>query len=299
MVLPEFHGLKKRLAVAPMDIPADQMNNWVTYFHAHDNNNGEYSIQDVGNKLTAMLTTALQSTGRFRIMERQDVGDIKSEIALTGDLGNEKTAIKKGGLLGAQIMVRCSVTEFANASKSSGGGFSLGPVSIGGGGKEAKVVVDVKGFDTTTSEILFSDKASGVSKSGGGAVGFSVGSFSAAGGASSNDPIELATRHAIEAAVYKICMKMKDTPWEGKIISAAPDVIFINCGNLDGVKVGDTFNVYQPGLQLKDPDTGESLGRAPDKLVGSVEVTATSEKNSQVKYNGTVPLETGFVIKQS
>jgi curli biogenesis system outer membrane secretion channel CsgG len=298
LVLPEFHGLKKRLAVAPMDIPATELSSWTSYFHSVDNSHDVYTVQDVGNKLTAMLTTALQSTNRFRILERQDVGDIKSEIALTGDLGNDKTAIKKGGLLGAQIMVRCSVTEFQPHAKSDASGINLGVVSFGGGGNESKVVVDVKGFDTTTSEILFSDKATGLSKSKGSVVGINLGGISAGSGHTTSDPIELATRHAIENAVYKICMKMKNTPWEGKVIVASGSSIFINCGSIDGVKVGDTFNVYQGGQQLKDPDTGESLGRAPDTLAGTVEVTAVSEKNCQVSYTGSTPLQAGFIVKE-
>jgi len=292
--LPEYHGPKKRIAVAPMDIPAST---WTTYSSYYGSSSGFNSAEDVGQKLGTMMTTALQSTGRFRVLERQNIGDIKDEIKIGEDIGKNPSAVKKGNVLGAQVIVRCSVTEFQPHAKKQGGGISLGHVTIGGGGDESKVVVDVKIFDANTSEVLYSEKAEGSSKSGGGAVGFSVGSFSAAGGASKSDPAELATRHAIESAVYKICMKMQNIPWEIKIASVDGGSIFVACGTQDGIKVGDVFQVYKPGVAIKDPDTGESLGRAPDKLLGTVEVTDVAEKTCSVKYAGNEPLGVGYVLK--
>ena len=112
--LPEYHGPKKRLAVMPMDVPAEAWTAWSSYYQGANNVN---SAEEVGQKMTAMLTTALLSTGRFRILERQNIGDVKDEIKTGEELGNAQTAVKKGSVLGAQILVRCSLTEFQPKSK--------------------------------------------------------------------------------------------------------------------------------------------------------------------------------------
>jgi curli biogenesis system outer membrane secretion channel CsgG len=273
---------------------------------------GTKDADDVGLKLNTMLTTALQSTGRFVIVERQDFGDIKSEQALT-DQGQTttQTGAKKGSILGAEIMVRCAITEFvADAVKErSGGGITIpGGVSIGGGGgrKKAKVTLDLKLYEVATSKILYTDTASGDSTSKGG--GFSIGGSSggyggtATFGKSTNDPIEKATRDAITNVVNKIIKKMDTIPWEGKVALAEKDddgkmMYVINRGEIDGVHAGDELLITRPGKVIVDPDTGEKLGRSEDKILGTCKVLAVNKNTSTIAPDGAIEVKVGAIVK--
>lgn len=55
---------------------------------------------------------------------------------------------------------------------------------------------------------------------------------------------------------------------EGKVVSIRPydgaseiDAVVINLGRDHGVTEGDKFLIYRYGEEVKDPDTGESLGK--------------------------------------
>ncbi|MEI6913811.1 MAG: CsgG/HfaB family protein, partial [Armatimonadota bacterium] len=167
---PAYTGPKQRIAVMPMTAEGKAEDLFGQWANIYKSENRAYTSEDVGRKLTEMLTTALFDTGRFVILERQNVGDIRDEIAIGAELGNEKTAVKKGNVLGAQILVRAAVTEFENSASGQSGGVSFKGFKIGGNKGKAKVVIDVRMYDSTTSQILYNAKADGDSTSQGGAI---------------------------------------------------------------------------------------------------------------------------------
>lgn len=287
---PKYTGPRKRVAVMPMDLAnaRDSIAVWLR------NSSGTMTLEDVGLKLNTMMTTALVDSGRFVVLERQDIGDIKNEMAITDQLGNEQTKVKPGNVLGAQMLVRCAVTEFTDNAKSGGGGISLPGFTIGGGQKVARLTLDVKFFDPNTSEVLYVAKADGDSKSSALGVGFSIGNVGAAFGGSANDPIERATRTAISKAVEAIIGKMEKLPWEGTVARVSDDGgIVINRGEDDGVKVGDTMGVYQAGETITDPDSGKVIGRDDDKRIGTMRITSVQKRLA----HGVVLDGSGFKVK--
>ena len=309
---PPYTGPKKRIAIMNKDADGNTSAHSDQY-KAFAAQTGTKDADDVGLKLNTMLTTALQSTGRFLIVERQDFGDIKSEQALT-DQGQTttQTGAKKGGILGAEIMVRCSITEFVadSVKERSGGGITIpGGVSIGGGGgrKKAKVTLDIKLYEVATSKILYTDTASGDSTSKGG--GFSIGGSTASGyggnatfGKSTNDPIEKATRDAITNVVNKIIKKMDEIPWEGKVALADKDddgkmMYVINRGEIDGVHVGDELLITRPGKEIIDPDTGAKLGRSEDKVLGTCKVVSVNKNTATIEPGAGIEVKVGAIVK--
>jgi curli biogenesis system outer membrane secretion channel CsgG len=50
--------------------------------------------------LRDMPTTAMVQTKRFRVLDRQDMESLKSEMALTGSGYTDKTGVTKGGVEG-------------------------------------------------------------------------------------------------------------------------------------------------------------------------------------------------------
>lgn len=70
-----------------------------------------------------------------------------------------------------------------------------------------------------------------------------------------------------------------------KIISIEGDtVVWVNVGTEDGVELGDKFQIYSPGKELKDPDTGIALGKTDEKLIGTIQiVTLKAEHLSKAR----------------
>ncbi|MBS1718641.1 MAG: hypothetical protein JSS72_13015 [Armatimonadetes bacterium] len=289
-VLPKYNGPKKRIAVAQMSIDNRSRDAWEGWLKTYKSERNINTADDVGLHMTEMLTTALIDTKRFVVLERgEGVNDVRSEIKLTQELGNQQTQVKAGNVLGAQIIVRAAVTEFQAHSKRRGGGFSIGPVKLGGDNDEAKLVLDVRFIDASTLQVLDSVTADGTSKSSAAIVGLNVGSFSGAAGGSDADPVEKATRDALTKAVIKIVERMQSVPWEAKVAKINDDgVIILNRGENDGLKVGDSLKLYKAGEIITDPDSGEK-SRDQDTYIGEVTITWVGPKLSRCTLSGGKP----------
>ena len=111
------HGPRLTITVARFNLKAD--------FEA------VYGPTDVGGGLTSMLTTALSESNRFLVVERGLISDVFAEQELTAaGLVSEEAAARPGKLIGAQLLVVGSITEFNEAE--SGKGFSIGIGGLGG-----------------------------------------------------------------------------------------------------------------------------------------------------------------------
>ncbi len=298
--LPAYTGPKKRIAVMNVNMPGPESGRASDEFlRVLKQTNGINTLSDVGLKLTEMLETALHQTGRFVMLERVNIDDTREEIRIGEELGNEQTRVKAGSVLGAQMVVRAAVTEFTDNKSSGGGGVNIAGFQFGGAKKVAAVTIDVKFVDPLTSRIVHVASASGDSKSEAAFGGVNFGSVGIFGGGSKEQPIEKATRNAVVAAVQQIITKMETVAWEGRVadMDAETGRATLNRGEDDGLKVGDSLKIYRPGKEIKDPETGESLGRDEDVLVGTGKVSWVSKRVSRVTPDGKMKLGVGFVVK--
>jgi curli biogenesis system outer membrane secretion channel CsgG len=293
----KYVGPKKRLAVMNMEFAPETGGRKSEYAELIKRLHKVNTRSDASLRLGEMLTTALDSTGRFVLVDRANIDDIRSEIAVGQELGNEKTVVKKGNVLGAQILVRCAVTEFTDERSQSRGGISLGGVQIGGGGKTAAVTVDIKMVDASSSRVLYTGSATGDSKSKDYGGGLSLGKIGLAFGKSESEPIEKATRMAIQKAVEFIVEKMEKVAWEGRVASAEANRLVINRGEEDGLREGDRLGIYRPGKAIEDPETGEILGRDEDTMIGEARVTWTDKRVARLVPLRGEAFQKGDVIK--
>jgi hypothetical protein len=60
--------------------------------------------------------------------------------------------------------------------------------------------------------------------------------------------------------------------WEGRIATIQGDRLYLNVGSLSGVQVGDILRVYEEGVDIYDPEMGTSIGRAPGRVKGTLEI---------------------------
>jgi curli biogenesis system outer membrane secretion channel CsgG len=255
--------LKKRLAVLDFEVKA------------------KGAPRDAGSGLAEMLITALVESERFTVVERTRLDEILREqrLGITGAV-NPKTAAQIGQLIGAQLLIKGVITEFEESKeKLGGGGISLGGIAVGVEQVRGYVAMDIRGFDAITGTILFSHRVEGeVKRTGLGGVLFK-GEMVIGGADFKKTALGEACRKAINDAVNFITQKMEDIPWEGRIVLAKGDTVYINAGADCGLKLGDIMEVYQRGEELVDPETGESLGYQTSKI-GYVEINRVEEKFS-------------------
>ncbi len=178
----------------------------------------------IGQGMADQLSTALVNTGRYIVLERQNMDSIIQEQSF-GQSGLVKrgTAARMGRIEGAELLIVAAVTEFEGNSGGGGGGFGGGGFGttggvlagvIGGiasGYKKAHMAIDLRVIDAESSRVLAATSVEGESTdvSMGGAVGgfFGGGALGGALGSWKNTPVEKALRQVINDAVKFVVSK--------------------------------------------------------------------------------------------
>ena len=251
-----FPQLKKRVAVFNFEDKTDRSWHW-------------WNGKSPGDGMADMLTTTLVKSGKYVVIERQEIDRILNEQKL-GQSGmvTPQSAAEVGKLLGVELAIMGAVTEFGYAKTDRG--VRVKGISVGSKKQKATVAVDVRMVNTTSGEILAAESVRKEKSAGG--LSFSTAKVGFKNRSDfDNSIVGKATREAVDSIVELIDDQMKELPWEGKIIMVKGSTVYIKPGSDAGVKVGDSFTVYAKGEALVDPDTGLELGSIEEK-VGTIEV---------------------------
>lgn len=285
----EYSGRKARLGVLQVDNNSSSNSYTVTTVMG----SVDYSSADTGvpvNGIEAIVIDSLAQTGRFRLVERTELGDVLAEqdLAASGRVAKPSGA-STGNVLGAEYLVQLVVTDYeTNTSGTSGGvgGLLRNKVPLLGGVKAGKstgrVGLNIRLIDAETSEITFSKQIEAViNESNFGFAGVGWGSDMALGGflsSYSKTPVGQAVIAGVNQAVFELIKQVGAKPAEGSIVKADPNQIYTNLGQ-DSVAVGDRLQVLKKGEELIDPETGISLGGSTT-VIGEIEVNQVQEKFS-------------------
>ncbi|KDC51505.1 CsgG/HfaB family protein [Pseudoalteromonas fuliginea] len=200
----QYNGPKARIAVARF---------------TDKSNNSKWWRKEIGDGMADQLTTALVSTNRFIVLERQALDAVLSEqdLAASGRV-SALSGAAYGEIEGAEIVVIAAVTEFDDDSSgaSVGSGGFIGDVfsSVSAGFSGSHIAIDLRLIDTRTSRILAATSVEGGSKDfdftgaatnfGGALVGGNISGWS-------DTPKEKALREVIIKAVEFLETKIPDT----------------------------------------------------------------------------------------
>ena len=258
--------------------------------------------------IEAILMDCLNRTGRFRLVERTQLGSVLAEqdLAASGRVAAPSGA-KTGNVLGAQYLVQLVVTDYEqdvkDSSKGIGGFLSREVPLIGGVGVESstgRVGMNLRLIDAETSEIAFTEqidvevKESGLKFGGGTVIGdLGLGGFM---DNFSKTPIGQAVIAGVNEAVFSLIKQVGSQAASGSVVQGNASQVIVNLGQ-DDVSVGDRLAVSRPGEPLIDPDTGLSLG-SMDTELGEVEVIQVQEKFSVTRpVSLSQSAERGDVVK--
>lgn len=239
--------------------------------------------------LDGQLIDRVNATRKFDVLSRSDLADVMKEQDL-GASGNvdAKTAAKAGQLAGAKYLLVCTVDDFQDYVEKA--------VFEGTGQTATKRVfrfsVVGKLYDSTTGKLLES-------------ANFQTGndefkqiqqdrSYSVKSGELSDEMMVAIARSMAE----KIANRIVDVVYPAKVLIKRDSIVTINRGEGGGVAVGDVFNAFAQGEELKDPDTGEVLGREEVK-VGKVKITQVNPKTSQAEVLEDAGIDKGAVLRKA
>ncbi len=306
-----FAGNKARVAVNKIDNTSS-----VSSYTANDqygSANVEWAFQTVPvNGIEAMITDALNTSGRFRLVERQAIGNVLQEqdFGASGRVATPSAA-GMGQILGAEYLVEAVITSYdpGTSAKSTNLG---GIASAFGGGRLAGIAgglsvnssssslgMNIRLIDATTSEVIFTKQIEreikesgigfgGVGVGGGGALGGFVGAYS-------RTPIGQAVLASINEAVYELVKQVGSKSAVGSVIKVEGSQAYVNLG-AGVVASGDRLAVVRPGDALIDPETGISLG-STETPVGEVQVMQVQDRFSIASIQGGARLQARDRVK--
>ncbi len=290
----EFAGGKSRLGVLEVDNTSGAGSFTISTGYSTIEHGG-YGNQVPMNGIEAIVTDTLLRTGRFRLVERQELGSVLGEqdLAASGRVAAPSGAAT-GKVLGAQYLVQVVVTDYESDVKDSSkgvGGFltrAAGLPSVGGVGiksSEGRVGLNFRLINAETSEVTHTKqiesiiKESGLTFGGGGVIGdLGLGGFMSD---YSRTPVGQAVIAGINKGVFDLVKQIGTQSAAGSVVKAEGGQVWLNLGQ-DAVDIGDQLNIMRKGEELIDPDTGISLGSS-DALIGTVEVVQVQPQFSIAK----------------
>jgi curli biogenesis system outer membrane secretion channel CsgG len=239
--------------------------------------------------LDSQLIDRVNATRKFDVLSRSDLKDVMAEQDL-GASGNvdTKSAAKAGKLAGAKYLLVATVDDFQDYFERA--------VFEGTGRSATKRVFRLsivgKIYDSTTGKLLES-------------ASFQTGNdafkqiqqeknYSVKNGQLSDEMMVGISRDMAE----KIATHVADVIFPAKILIKRDNTVTINRGEGAGVAEGNVFNVFAQGDELKDPDTGEVLGREEVK-VGKVKISQVNPKTSLAEILEDTGIDKGALLRKA
>ncbi|MFC1883784.1 CsgG/HfaB family protein [Thermodesulfobacteriota bacterium] len=250
----------------------------VSKFENRSNWHGRWSLGDAWG---AILTDTLNQTKRFIVLGEKDMrGEALKEqdFAASDRTAGGGKKVATGQMTPAQLLVKGDITHFAEKTGGGSSGMSFRGVRVGAGARMAEINAVMYIIDSTTGQVVASKKCYGKIMDQGVNVGVSKFGFSGDVNSFRKTNAGKAIEQAVDMAVTFLIEQLDEIPWSGTVILAKKNKVYINRGEREGVRVGQTFEVGE-ATTLRDPDTGEVLDQSLEK-VGVIEVERVKKKIS-------------------
>lgn len=239
---------------------------------------GTKAIEKLGfdkQEITRRLEEALRATGRFAVFERSRkllAASVGAEQDLSESGSYLADAAERGKLANVKLIVQPFVAEFVLKPKFEAVDGLPGMYERIDYGK---VTLTCKVLDTTSGEIKhqvtipwgFERESDDVFE---GKVG----------GPGQSDWIEMADEIGTRSAAA-----MVNTVFPIMVVKFSRGRVFLNRGKGGGIKKGDVLELFSVGEELKDPQTGETLG-GEEFSIGKIKVIKVTAKFSTAKPVG-------------
>jgi curli biogenesis system outer membrane secretion channel CsgG len=268
VVKQDDYSLKRKVAIA-------RFSNETTYakgiFYDKEND-------PMGKQALDILSTKLASTGKFILLERQDMNKIMEELKIAGDQASQK--------VGADYLIIGSVTEFGRKN--------VGDVNVFSRTKTQTVeaAVSIRLVDVSSGQIIYSEEAKGEAETTNKTV-MGMGERTDYDATLSDKAISVAISKLVENIINN-CM---NRPWKAYFLTYDDNGIIISGGKSQGLKIGDIFEVVEKGKQVENPQTGMKMD-LPGKIIGKVKIDFVGGETAENEFS-MVSFTEGSIDKQN
>jgi curli biogenesis system outer membrane secretion channel CsgG len=251
-----------------------------------------------------LLTNKLVQDGTYSVIERSRIDQVLQEqnLGASGRI-DAATAAQLGRILGVDVVVIGSITQFNVEEKNTGGGTGFFGIRVNSEKAKATVELTARLVSTSTAEILAVAQGEGQLDQNDGQV--SVMGFG--GGTSTSNLDKLLSAAATEATDNLSTQIVAAAPKIGALPAAVPAVnavvadvtgglVTINKGSGEGLQVGMKLSVERVVKQVKDPSTGTVIRRITQP-VGQIVLTEVDAKSALGKVTRGVNFRVGDVVK--
>lgn len=249
----------------------------VSKFENRSNWAGQWNLGDAWG---IVMTDVLNQSGKFIVLGETDMRQEamrEQDFAASGRTAQGAKTPVTGQMTPAQLLVKGAITH-AQDTGHSGGGISIGGVTVGGGGGKAEINVTMYIVDSTTGMVLASTSVVGKSTSS--ALGIHYSGHGWSGGYANFQKSNMGK--AVEDAVVKgtqwMIAQLPKVPWRGEVVMVQNGSVYVNRGAREGVPVGQEFVVGEANI-IRDPSTGEVLDESVNE-VARLQVVTVKEKLS-------------------
>jgi curli biogenesis system outer membrane secretion channel CsgG len=224
----------------------------------------------VGKGVSDELVTALLNTGKFRLIEREQIQKVLEEqnLASQGRI-DSSTAARIGRILGVQILIMGKVTEFSTSSKGGTINIPNNGVGIDIKANTARVAIDARMVDTSSAEIKAAATGRGEKKQTNLGLEINYNRISLSSDEFKKTNLGIALRDAVSSVASQFSNNAENikpsvptAPSSHRIDTISGTVaeiygnkIYINVGAANGVRTGMMFKVYHIMRVVRDPHT--------------------------------------------
>ncbi|APA83927.1 CsgG/HfaB family protein [Francisella tularensis] len=231
---------------------------------------------DAVKSLVDRITNAIVNTRKFQVVDNARLKEIVEEQQKVnmGLSEQDGTEARQGKIKNASYLIYGTVMTIGNnISKTQGEGYSSSKES-------ASCEINLRITDAETGQVIGSKIINAtVTKT-------TLQSDKSASAGNDNDQL---VQQAEQKAAQQVVNTLMDLAFPIKIINVTEKNIYLNMTE-ERAKEGMLLEVFDLGKELKDPDTGASLGRT-EVPVGTIEIVRTSPKFAIAKPIGDLTVE--------
>lgn len=224
---------------------------------------GAFTNPDLRNKAREELIRALNKTGQMIVVDSKDLKVDWSKMTLAGEYNLTEIA-KVANSLGVHAVMEAKLVDLKVQSKAD-------PVGVF---RQMKTKFESKArvrmLAARTARELYNTERTVTLEE----ANYRVASNPETDRFFQNNP-ELVEKLVADTFIDfapQILSALNGMSWEGRVAMVTGERVFVNVGQVSGLKMGDLLKVTEDGDEVYDPQSGNYLGKIPGRMKGTLEV---------------------------